>query len=542
MQLTVEQALSVYPLSEGKLIAGAAGVDRIVKSINVMDAPDIADWIKEGEMLFTTAYLFRDRPQEVLELIRKLNGKRSSGLGIKVGRFWSSIPQEIVKEADELQFPLIELPYPFTFSDQMNGLFQAELKRTTGIMQEVLDKQVRLMRFALHAGHGRTFFDAVADCIGSPMSVIGARGQILYNSSAIPDQELLFDRPWAPHKKRINRPEWHAFRLPLMKQSQCSGFVYFFHPHPILAPAEEGLYAQAAELISYHIHTSYEDYLERSVRKDFGLMIRRYLKNGVSLEMLNEYASRWDLELLMKPYRCVLTSLTLEGPSLLRSERIERIRSDYVGHSRLQEVEALHIAVEEGVLSIIPSTSDEDEAGLEELYLALLSGSGGAGSRARSPSLAKAALSGRKYGPEGLREAFVECGEALRLSDEWGLESQVVSYGSLDLALLFEKVPNSRMLAYCSRWLGPLLVDKSDQAQELLRTLEAYLDCDGQLSETAKKLFVHRNTVTYRVEKLGDMLKVDMKRIDDLLRLKLALLFRRMLNRSGGEGQTWARS
>lgn len=49
MHLTVEEALSIYPLSEAKLIAGSKGKHRIVKSINVMDAPDISDWIKEGK-------------------------------------------------------------------------------------------------------------------------------------------------------------------------------------------------------------------------------------------------------------------------------------------------------------------------------------------------------------------------------------------------------------------------------------------------------------------------------------------------------------
>lgn len=39
MHLTVEEALSIYPLSEAKLIAGSKGKHRIVKSINVMDAP-----------------------------------------------------------------------------------------------------------------------------------------------------------------------------------------------------------------------------------------------------------------------------------------------------------------------------------------------------------------------------------------------------------------------------------------------------------------------------------------------------------------------
>ncbi|WP_036666882.1 PucR family transcriptional regulator ligand-binding domain-containing protein, partial [Paenibacillus darwinianus] len=165
MHLTVEQALSVYPLSEGRLIAGSAGRNRVVKSVNVMDAPDITDWIKEGEMLFTTAYLLKDSPDEAGQLLARLNQCGSAGLGIKLGRFWTDVPGEWIEQADRLGFPLIELPFQFTFSDQMNGLFREEIKRSTSALQDVLDKQVRLMRFALHSDPIRKLFDDVADVV-----------------------------------------------------------------------------------------------------------------------------------------------------------------------------------------------------------------------------------------------------------------------------------------------------------------------------------------------------------------------------------------
>ncbi|WP_036725598.1 PucR family transcriptional regulator ligand-binding domain-containing protein, partial [Paenibacillus forsythiae] len=173
MHLTVEEALSIYPLSEAKLIAGSKGTHRIVKSINVMDAPDISDWIKEGEMLLTTAYLIKDNPEQASALLHKLNRRGSSGLGIKLGRFWESVPDALIAEADELNFPLIELPFQFTFSDQMNGLFRAELARRTGTLQAVLEKQRKLMRFALRPVRSRSLLESVSDVIGHPIAVIG---------------------------------------------------------------------------------------------------------------------------------------------------------------------------------------------------------------------------------------------------------------------------------------------------------------------------------------------------------------------------------
>lgn len=183
MHLTVEEALSIYPLSEAKLIAGAKGKHRIVKSINVMDAPDISDWIKEGEMLLTTAYLIKDSPEDASALLQMLNRRGSAGLGIKLGRFWEAVPPPLIAEAEQLNFPLIELPFQFTFSDQMNGLFRAELSRSVGTLQSMMEKQRLLMRLALRSGRSRPLLDTVSEIIGYPLAVISSRGTVVFNNS-----------------------------------------------------------------------------------------------------------------------------------------------------------------------------------------------------------------------------------------------------------------------------------------------------------------------------------------------------------------------
>lgn len=213
MHLTVEEALSIYPLSEAKLIAGSKGKHRIVKSINVMDAPDISDWIKEGEMLLTTAYLIKDSPEEASALLQMLNRRGSAGLGIKLGRFWETVPPPLIAEAEQLNFPLIELPFQFTFSDQMNGLFRAELSRSVGTLQSMMEKQRLLMRLALRSGRSRPLLDTVSEIIGSPLAVISNRGTVVFNNSGYTESEQLEGWPWPPRNQRFRLGEGTGYRL-----------------------------------------------------------------------------------------------------------------------------------------------------------------------------------------------------------------------------------------------------------------------------------------------------------------------------------------
>ncbi|MGG1311237.1 PucR family transcriptional regulator [Cohnella laeviribosi] len=526
MYLTVEQALSVYPLTEARLVAGKAGRNRIVKSVNVMDAPDIANWIKEGEMLFTTAYLIKDHPEEAADLIVKLNRRGSSGLGIKLGRFWTSIPDRLIAQADELGFPLIELPYPFTFSDQINGLFHAEMKRNTSVLQDVLDKQIRLMRFALQTNPVRQLFDAVAEVIGEPVAVVGSRGRIVYNTSAVPDAELVREWPWPLRPMRVKSEGWQAFCVPLLKNDRCTGYVLFFTPRQVLSAVEESLYIQASELLSFHLNFNGEPDFEVSSRNHFSQLIKRHLQDGLPAEMLAEYAERREIGTFKRPYRCVLTDVAGPADEAARIETLEWLKEEYVHHPRLQEMEGLHVLMGEGLLSLFPVSDGESDGALAAALEDCLSD--------LKKVAPKAAVSCRKIGPQQLAEAFGECRETLRLSGEWGSAGRVMRCETLDLAFLFEHVPKEKMRMYCDRMLGGLMGKDPEYAQEMLRTLEAYLDNDGQLNETAKKLFIHRNTATYRIEKLSELLDVDFKKINDLLRLKMAFLFRRMLSAEDG--------
>ncbi|GGF99863.1 purine catabolism regulatory protein [Paenibacillus abyssi] len=537
MYLTVEQAMSVYPLSEGKLVAGTEGRGRIVKSVNVMDAPDITDWIKEGEMLFTTAFLIKDAPEDAAQLLHKLNRRGSSGLGIKLGRFWDVIPQPMVALANDLGFPLIELPYQFTFSDQMNGLFRAEMQRNTHALHTVVEKQKKLMRFALQSDHNRQLFDDMSGVIGYPIAIVGSKGQMVYNASGIADSLLLQGWPW------LNRNQWmrigqaQAFRVPFVKHQVNTGFALFFTSESIHMTIEEGLFYQAAELISFHMNFRYEDYFERSLHKDFGMLIKRYLNHGIAADVLADFAKKLDLELFEGEFLCALADFSCNGDMSSRQLLLERLKDEYLSHPAVQEMNGIHVVMEEGVLSIYPNGREERTARLTELLHACFNSMD-----IKGGELPKAAVGGRKSSLADLKGAFAEVKETLRMALELGIGEAVVFCHSLELAYIFEQVSPERMELYCNKILGKLLAKDSDSALEMLRTLEIYIESDGQVNEAAKRLFVHRNTAAYRIEKLSEMLEVDFKKINDLLRLKLALLFRQLLARdsavSGSSGDS----
>jgi purine catabolism regulator len=76
-----------------------------------------------------------------------------------------------------------------------------------------------------------------------------------------------------------------------------------------------------------------------------------------------------------------------------------------------------------------------------------------------------------------------------------------------DLAGVVESLPGPGLVAMSRRLLGPLV---SDGGAALRETLEAYLRHSGNTRETCNELFIHRNTLTYRLRKIEELLRVDL--------------------------------
>jgi purine catabolism regulator len=86
-----------------------------------------------------------------------------------------------------------------------------------------------------------------------------------------------------------------------------------------------------------------------------------------------------------------------------------------------------------------------------------------------------------------------------------------------------------KLVAFYEKTLGPLLEYDMRQHADLIKTLEAFFACHGNLSQTAEMLIVHRNTLLYRMNRINEIAQIDLERSEIRLALHLALTIRRLL-------------
>jgi purine catabolism regulator len=95
--------------------------------------------------------------------------------------------------------------------------------------------------------------------------------------------------------------------------------------------------------------------------------------------------------------------------------------------------------------------------------------------------------------------------------------------------LILSLSDRDKLLAFCQKTLGALEDYDHRQNADLIKTLEAFFACHGNLSQTADMLIVHRNTLLYRMNRINDIAQIELERPEIRLALHLALTIRRLL-------------
>lgn len=100
----------------------------------------------------------------------------------------------------------------------------------------------------------------------------------------------------------------------------------------------------------------------------------------------------------------------------------------------------------------------------------------------------------------------------------------------LGIVRLFASIPQRKLLAdFCQQQLGPLCFARDHATQELRTTLSHYLNAFGNQQQAARELEIHRNTLSYRLKRLQQLLHVDLDDPFRRLNLQNALLIEQIL-------------
>lgn len=130
-------------------------------------------------------------------------------------------------------------------------------------------------------------------------------------------------------------------------------------------------------------------------------------------------------------------------------------------------------------------------------------------------------------GIKELAHSFKEAQVALEVGKVFDTEKTIVSYENLGIARLIYQLPTTLCEMFLKEVFKRGSIDSLDQ--ETLFTIQKFFENNLNVSETSRKLFVHRNTLVYRLEKIKKLTGLDLREFDDAIVFKVALMVNKYL-------------
>ena len=126
-----------------------------------------------------------------------------------------------------------------------------------------------------------------------------------------------------------------------------------------------------------------------------------------------------------------------------------------------------------------------------------------------------------------LADSYKEAQVAIEVGKVFDTEKYVVSYENLGIGRLIYQLPTTLCEMFLQEVFKKNPIDSLDK--ETLFTINKFFENNLVLSETARKLFVHRNTLVYRLEKIKKLTGLDLREFDDAITFKVALMVKKYL-------------
>ncbi len=498
--LTVERLLREVGLV---LVAGQASAGASVRSVHSSELLDPTPWLSGGELLLTTGIQL-DCEARQREYVERLAGHKIAGIGLGVGFGHRAVPGALLAAAEEHRLPLFEVPYELPFMAITEHAFSQLVNEQYDALRRSTEIQGRLERLVLEERGLGEIMRMVADAIGGNACVLSGRGETIAAAGALSAEELDRLRAATAAGGAVPAPlDGRALVLPVIGRDRApvQAWLAGVAGNTTLGDFERLILQQAATVVALEL-------MRVRVARD----TERRLAGNVLAEALTGRLHPEELAARLAPFGlgeqvAVLAFATADPDAaepLLDAALARR------------DVRAL-VAVRGALLCAVV------DAGAGRREPVALAGRLRAELAADDPGVRASAS--RAASAQSLRRSFHEarCAlEAVRFAN--GDAPEVASYHDLgSFHLLLALQDDEALRSYCDSVLAGIVDGDPAYADELLRSLDAFLEHNGHWEHAAAHVFCHRHTLRYRIRRVEELTGRSLANPRDRIEFWLAL-------------------
>jgi purine catabolism regulator len=516
--LTVQSLLDELGL---ELAAGAAAGESPVRWVHISELEDPTPWLSGGELMLTTGIPL-DTAAKQRAFVKRLARHNIAGLGMGTGFDHERLPKALVEEAERHQFPVFEVPYSMPFIALTEKAFARLVNEQYEVLQRGIAVQRRLERLVLEERGLEEIAATISSAVGGAVVILDSHGERLAGrnfrrdlsaeaGSAIRKEALshgVDGQSFVPsHPSLTGR----ALAQPVVSPGggHPQAWVVIVRDSGGLGDFERLILQQAVAVVALEL-------MRRRVARE----TERRLAGDVLAGALSGRLEPSELRRRLEPFgigaEAAVLVFAVDDPAAAEPG-LERA----LAAAECPAVVAPHASHGRELLCAVVDAAANDPLEMATTARLVLAGERGA---------VRAAAS-RATAPEALRHAFHEARCALEATALVnGDAPEVASWRDLGaFTLLLSVQDDDALRLYCDSVLGPIEDGDAEYGGELLRSLEAFIEHNGQWERAAREVYCHRHTLRYRMRKVEELTGRDLSRAHDRIELWLALRARELV-------------
>ena len=531
------EVLALPRFSDLQLLSSHSNLTQPLESVEITETPDVADFIPKNVMILTTAMIYKDDQEKLKPFIDSLKQAECTALGIKVGRFLDEISPEIVAYASAVDLPLIKIPSTQPLGGLLHEIVGYLRDSKTEQMSAAFDIQKRFSTLLMQDVDATRFIAEFAKILNAPIILLSPWQQVIAHSNYFygnqKSAEFFIEQLSKDHFQQLAQ-EKKIFRLQDERQEniQVAGFPirvndYFpyyllvLSPEQIPYPISEFAIDQAILVLTFML------FKNQKIAESFEHLKTDFLDRLLDThqEALSKHQNWLELwknyRLINSDYYQLAIVYGVTKPENETHIRYQQAEGQLIFQwlkeqlpEILPDVALFKLKNQNKSILIFQSKKNDHLMILQNLAERL---------QQALPITIRFALGNAYENLEDLPNSYIEASSTLEASLHAQKPATVQLFHPKGLAGLFEKIGTEDVEYFCQQQLKELAYPTEPTLQELRKTLKVFLDFNCEITKTAKALYLHRNTIKYRMNQCEKLLGTSIQEPETSLLLRVAL-------------------
>lgn len=550
LMLSVKDILKIDLMQKSKVLTSQINLDQIyVESISVIEIP-VDNFVRKNEFVLSTAIGCGANPDLLKQFVQDIIHSEAAALAIAVGHYVSHIPYEVIQLAENNQFPIIEIPWELRFSEVINAVLSEINKWHQNTLQRSDEIQKELLNLFLRKADLFQAAEVIHQKLKRPILIMDRDGALKGKSKNTNNLVKLWERysssslSWqltklAPHTPKteiqwLELPSEKLLKISIQSTQLIQGYLLFSIPPD--TSIEFYLSTEIKAMLEHAATTTSLWFQRENTIKETEMRLR----DDFVWSLTKEDVEPWEVVQsrakilgfhIDLPYVCLIG--LPENAEDVFQQGHDEIAYEYWLPNTIREIEEIilntgkHLqkkimttyqqskfiifleVTEQQLNKTIHTFLDEIENGLEKLFPRLIMSWG---------------IGENHFGIHTFHKSFHDATIALEIGSRQKGAGHRNTYASTGIYRILQYLTHHeeiRMIVGST--MSHLVEYDREKGLDLIHTLMVYIRNLSNVSQTARELNLHRQSLLYRLGKIESLTSLSLTDSDDLFLLDLCV-------------------